>query len=41
MNDKRFTQLIDSVREGGASLRGEKEPTRRFEIAMIFHTTGP
>ncbi|MEZ4634726.1 MAG: hypothetical protein R2856_07080 [Caldilineaceae bacterium] len=38
MNDKRFTQLIDSVREGGASLRGEKEPTRRFEIAMTFHT---
>lgn len=33
MNDELFTELVASVREGGAILRGEKEPTRRFEIA--------
>jgi putative transcriptional regulator len=33
MNDELFAELMDSVREGGAILRGEKEPSRRFEIA--------
>ncbi|MCB0089839.1 MAG: helix-turn-helix domain-containing protein [Caldilineaceae bacterium] len=33
MNDERFAELVESVREGGAILRGEKEPSRRFEIA--------
>ena len=27
-----FEELLDSVREGGAILRGDKEPARRFEI---------
>lgn len=33
MNDELFTELVESVREGGAILRGEKEPSRRFEIS--------
>ena len=33
MNDELFAELIESVREGGAILRGEKEPSRRFELA--------
>ncbi len=33
MNDELFAELVESVREGGAILRGEKEPFRRFEIA--------
>ncbi len=32
MNDELFAQLVESVREGGAIMRGEKEPSRRFEI---------
>jgi putative transcriptional regulator len=32
MKDELFAELLDSVREGGAILRGEKEPARRFEI---------
>jgi putative transcriptional regulator len=32
MNDEMFAELIESVREGGAILRGEVEPSRRFEI---------
>ena len=32
MNDDLFAELVDSVREGGAILRGEKDPSRRFEI---------
>ena len=32
MNDELFNELIESVREGGAILRGEKTPSRRFEI---------
>jgi|LFRM01.1.fsa_nt_gb putative transcriptional regulator len=30
MNDKDFELLMDSVKEGGAILRKEKEPTRKF-----------
>ena len=33
MNDELFAELVESVREGGAILRGEKEPSRRFELA--------
>lgn len=32
MNEELFAQLLESVREGGAILRGEKEPSRKFEI---------
>ena len=30
MSDEVFAELLESVREGGAILRGEKEPTRTF-----------
>jgi putative transcriptional regulator len=32
MSDDMFTELLDSVREGGAILRGEKEASRKFVI---------
>lgn len=32
MNDKFFTELLASVREGGAIMRGEKEPSRKFVV---------
>jgi len=32
MKDKMFEELIESVREGGAILRGQKKPARRFVI---------
>jgi putative transcriptional regulator len=32
MNEDRFGELLASVREGGAILRGEKPPSRRFVI---------
>lgn len=32
MSDDLFAELLESVREGGAILRGEREPSRRFEI---------
>lgn len=32
MNDKGFQELIESVREGGAILRGEKKPARRTVV---------
>jgi putative transcriptional regulator len=32
MNEELFAELIESVREGGAILRGEKEPSRTFVI---------
>jgi len=32
MNEELFEKLLDSVREDGAILRGEKEPARRFEF---------
>jgi putative transcriptional regulator len=31
-----FEELLDSVREGGAILRGEKKPSRR----TVFHSPG-
>lgn len=32
MNEEFFTELLESVREGGAILRGEREPSRKFEV---------
>ena len=32
MNDELFAELMESVREGGAILRGEKQPSRQFVI---------
>ena len=32
MKTKLFEELLDSVREGGAILRGKKKPARRFVI---------
>jgi putative transcriptional regulator len=32
MNDELFDELLESVREGGAILRGQKEPARKFEV---------
>jgi putative transcriptional regulator len=32
MKDELFTELIESVREGGAILRGRAAPSRRFEL---------
>lgn len=34
MTEDLFTELLESVREGGAILRGEKEPSRKFEIKV-------
>lgn len=33
MNDELFNELLESVREGGAILRGEQAPARKFELA--------
>ena len=32
MNDELFGELLESVREGGAILRDQKEPARKFEV---------
>jgi putative transcriptional regulator len=32
MKPKMFEELLESVREGGAILRREKKPARRFEV---------
>ena len=32
MKSKMFEELLESVREGGAILRGESKPSRRFEL---------
>jgi putative transcriptional regulator len=32
MNEELFAELLESVREGGAILRGEREAARRFVI---------
>ncbi len=32
MNDNLFDELIESIREGGAILRGEKRPSRSFIV---------
>lgn len=33
MKERMFRELLESVREGGGILRGEKMPSRRFSIA--------
>jgi len=33
MNDELFEELVESVRQGGAILRGKAKPSRAFEIA--------
>jgi putative transcriptional regulator len=32
MKEELFSELVESVREGGAILRGEKKPSRSFEV---------
>lgn len=32
MRDELFAELVASVKEGGAILRGEKAPSRRFKV---------
>src|SRR2546427_10201291 len=32
MKAKMFAELLESVREGGAILRGQRKPSRRFEL---------
>lgn len=32
MNEELFGELLESVREGAAIFRGEKQPSRQFEI---------
>ncbi len=32
MNDELFAELVESVKEGGAILRGEQAPARKFEL---------
>jgi putative transcriptional regulator len=34
MKDELFAELVESVREGGAILRGEKTPSRIFEFEV-------
>lgn len=35
MNDDLFAELMDSVREGGAILRGEEKPSRQFDLVEL------
>ncbi len=35
MNDELFAELLESVREGGAIFRGEKEPSRAFVLDPV------
>ena len=32
MNDKLFQELLDSIKQGGEIIRGEKEPSREFNF---------
>ena len=32
MKDKMFAELLESVREGGAIMRGQREPSRQFAL---------
>ena len=32
MNEELFAELVESIREGGEILRGEKEPSRMFVV---------
>jgi len=35
MKDELFTELLNSVKEGGKILRGEKEPARSFHLDRL------
>ena len=35
MKDELFTELLNSVKEGGEILRGEKEPARSFHLDRL------
>lgn len=35
MKDELFDELVSSVREGGAILRGEQQPSRSFELGPL------
>jgi len=35
MKAKAFEELLGSIREGGAILRGAKKPSRRFEVSSV------
>jgi len=35
MNEKMFNELIASIEEGGAILRGEIKPSRQFHIDSV------
>lgn len=35
MRDDMFNELVESVREGGAILRGEKAPSRSFAVESL------
>jgi len=35
MKDELFDELVNSVREGGAILRGEQQPARSFELRPL------
>ena len=35
MKDEMFDQLVESVRQGGAILRGEAKPSRVFEVSAL------
>lgn len=37
MKDELFNELLESVREGGSILRGEKSPARSFSIEKLDH----
>ncbi len=36
MNDKLFAQLMESLHQGDAILKGEAEPSRRFEVTPAY-----
>ena len=38
MKDVLFAELLESVREGGAILKGEAAPSRAFEVGLPTHT---
>ena len=41
MKNDLFAELMESVREGAAILRGEKKPSRRFEIVTPTDSIEP
>ena len=40
MKDEAFQELLASVREGGAILRGEKQTARAFEVPDVAELRG-